>query len=141
MGLILNWRPGYTLPNFFILTSTIIPRAVGFIKSKCPVTIDFGISRFKQTYFRLRTVPFLPEKTTQCRATLIKHSKAPRYTGVTLSLLSLFVLACMFVVWEKYLSRHSPHERIPVFCLGRRFTRPAPTGSSRRILSRIELLR
>ena len=31
-----------------------------------------------------------------------KVIKVPRYTGVTLSLLSMFVLAAMFVVWQKF---------------------------------------
>ena len=31
-----------------------------------------------------------------------KVFKAPKYTGVTLSLLSMFVLAAMFVVWQKF---------------------------------------
>ena len=31
-----------------------------------------------------------------------KVFKTPKYTGVTLSLLSMFVLAAMFVVWQKF---------------------------------------
>ena len=34
--------------------------------------------------------------------------QTPKYTGVTLSLLSLFVLVCMFAVWEKMPKQDSP---------------------------------
>ena len=32
----------------------------------------------------------------------------PKYTGVTLSLLSMFVLVCMFAVWEKMPKQDTP---------------------------------
>ena len=37
-----------------------------------------------------------------------KIFKTPKYTGITLSLLSMFVLASMFVVWEKMPQENSP---------------------------------
>ena len=38
-----------------------------------------------------------------------KVFKTPKYTGVTLALLSMFVLACMMAVWNK-LSKKHPEE-------------------------------
>ena len=44
--------------------------------------------------------------------------KAPKYTGVTLSLLSMFVLAAMFVVWQKFPQNQKPESntKISVIC-------------------------
>ena len=47
-----------------------------------------------------------------------KIFKTPKYTGVTLSLLSMFVLAAMFVVWQKF-PKQDPQEseqNISILC-------------------------
>ena len=47
-----------------------------------------------------------------------KVFKTPKYTGVTLSLLSMFVLAAMFVVWQTFPKNQKPttNKQISVFC-------------------------
>ncbi|OUU46591.1 MAG: hypothetical protein CBC16_00130 [Verrucomicrobia bacterium TMED56] len=44
--------------------------------------------------------------------------KTPKFTGVTLSLLSMFVLAAMFVVWEKFPKESPipPSPKIKLLC-------------------------
>ena len=47
-----------------------------------------------------------------------KIFKTPKYTGVTLSLLSMFVLAAMFVVWQKFPKQNSleSEQNISILC-------------------------
>ena len=46
----------------------------------------------------------------------IKTFRTPKYTGITLSLLSMFVLTSMMVVWDKVYYKEEPLRFLNILC-------------------------
>jgi hypothetical protein len=46
----------------------------------------------------------------------IKTFRTPKYTGITLSLLSMFVLTSMMVVWDKVYHKEEPLRFLNILC-------------------------
>ena len=45
-----------------------------------------------------------------------RKKRAPWFSGVTLSLVSMFVLACMLVVWNKFPNNEATDSDLTIYC-------------------------